>query len=432
MPAEVSHAMLRVFARSGSRAGLTVRWLGGATSWSERRVPRGARRLGPVIGRSGRLSSRRWASIDVTAAIGGAQPIELVLTSARSRVLRIASRESGRPPRLVVEGAGAPQPGAPAPPAVQSVPVAPAADPPPLAPTPEPTPEPTPAPTPTPTPEPTPPPDPAKEVSFPARGAFYYPWFPETWTVGGVQVFYHPTPLGYYDSSDPAVADAHIRSLDHGKIDVAILSWWGAGEHAENTRVPMLMDRTTALGKAVKWAAYYEKEGFGDPPTATLSSDLWYLRLQYAARPEYATVGGKPVIFVYNADDTTCSVADRWAEAARGEWYVVLKVFPGYRACASQPNAWHQYGPASAVHQHEQSYVISPGFWRADEVAPRLARDPATWRQQVRDMVASGKPWQLVTTFNEWGEGTAVEAAQEWESPSGYGSYLDALHDDGG
>ena len=26
-------------------------------------------------------------------------------------------------------------------------------------------------------------------------------------------------------------------------------------------------------------------------------------------------------------------------------------------------------------------------------------------------MVASNAPWQLVTTFNEWGEGTAVESA---------------------
>lgn len=31
-------------------------------------------------------------------------------------------------------------------------------------------------------------------------------------------------------------------------------------------------------------------------------------------------------------------------------------------------------------------------------------------------MVASGEPWQLVTTFNEWGEGTQVEDAR------GYGS----------
>ena len=46
-------------------------------------------------------------------------------------------------------------------------------------------------------------------------------------------------------------------------------------------------------------------------------------------------------------------------------------------------------------------------------------------------MVASGARWQLVTSFNEWGEGTAVESAAEWASASGWGSYLDALHDNG-
>jgi hypothetical protein len=46
-------------------------------------------------------------------------------------------------------------------------------------------------------------------------------------------------------------------------------------------------------------------------------------------------------------------------------------------------------------------------------------------------MIASGAPWQLIATFNEWGEGTAVESAQEWATSSGYGAYLDALHNNG-
>jgi hypothetical protein len=46
-------------------------------------------------------------------------------------------------------------------------------------------------------------------------------------------------------------------------------------------------------------------------------------------------------------------------------------------------------------------------------------------------MVDSGEDWQLITTFNEWGEGTATESAREWQSQSGFGEYLDALHYDG-
>jgi hypothetical protein len=56
-------------------------------------------------------------------------------------------------------------------------------------------------------------------------------------------------------------------------------------------------------------------------------------------------------------------------------------------------------------------------------------------------MVASNEPWQLVVSFNEWGEGTSVESATAqtgpfgtadgWASPSGYGDYLDVLHSNG-
>lgn len=63
--------------------------------------------------------------------------------------------------------------------------------------------------------------------------------------------------------------------------------------------------------------------------------------------------------------------------------------------------------------------------------SPLLTRNVGRWNQNVRDMIASGEPWQLITTFNEWGEGTAIERCLDWASESGYGAYLDALHRDG-
>jgi hypothetical protein len=122
-------------------------------------------------------------------------------------------------------------------------------------------------------------------------------------------------------------------------------------------------------------------------------------------------------------------MASRWAQAnASHADYIVLKVFAGYASCASQPDQWHQYAPAVAEdHQAGHSFTISPGFWLATADV-RLARDLSRWQQDVAAMVASGEPWQLVTTFNEWGEGTSVESATEWASASGYGAYLDVLH----
>ncbi len=260
------------------------------------------------------------------------------------------------------------------------------------------------------------------DLEFPVRAAFYYPWFPETWSVEGKHVFYTPT-LEYYKSDSQAVVAAHINALTYANVQVGIASWWGANTHEEDARIPLLLNRTQALNAPLKWTLYYEKEGTANPSVSELKIDLAYLQSNYVSSPTYAKVNGKPVLFVYNADDSSCEVTERWAEATSEVWYVVLKVFPGYKTCPSQPDSWHQYAPAhSADQQQGFSYTISPGFWRADEPSARLERDLARWQQNVRDMVASGEPWQLITTFNEWGEGTAIEEANEWGK-----SYLEAL-----
>ncbi|MDB5050071.1 MAG: hypothetical protein JWO30_3142 [Fibrobacteres bacterium] len=271
----------------------------------------------------------------------------------------------------------------------------------------------------------------SSQLTFPVRGAFYYSWYPATWGVAGSHVFYQPD-LGYYSSDDQAVVDQHIKALDYAKVDVAIASWWGINQQSESKRFPVMLGRTVAAGSKIKWAIYYEKEGFGNPTVAQIQTDLAYVKQNYVTHPNYATVNGKPVVFVYNADDNTCEVADRWAEATNGEWYVGLKVVGGYQSCAHQPSTWHQYGPNSPE-QRQTGYaiVIAPGFWRADAATPLLVRDPVRFAQNVRNMVKSGEHWQLITTFNEWGEGTAVESAKDWKSASGFGLYLDALHNDG-
>jgi hypothetical protein len=158
---------------------------------------------------------------------------------------------------------------------------------------------------------------------------------------------------------------------------------------------------------------------------------LIYIRDHYAGHPSFMRINGRFVVFVYADPLDGCGMADRWKQANTVNAYVVLKVFSGYRNCASQPDGWHQYAPANAYDQQgTYSVTISPGFWLKGD-AFRLARNLATWNQNIRDMVASGAEFQLVTTFNEWGEGTSVESATEWASPSGYGAYLEALHNDG-
>ena len=268
------------------------------------------------------------------------------------------------------------------------------------------------------------------ELAFPIRGAFYYPWFPDSWNQNGLNPFTHYTPtLGYYSQDDPAVIQQHIAAMKYGNIQLGIASWWGKGNYTD-ARIPALLQAGEQAG--FLWSLYIESEGIGNPSVEDIRSDLQYILDRYSGSPSYLKINGRFVVFVYADPKDRCEMSDRWTQANTVGAYLVLKVFPGYRSCASQPDAWHQYAPdLSQKPVGKNSFTISPGFWRADETNPRLPRDPNAWNLAIQNMIASQARFQLISTFNEWGEGTAVESASEWASPSGYGLYLDALHYDG-
>ena len=257
------------------------------------------------------------------------------------------------------------------------------------------------------------------QPGFPIRAAFYYPWFPEAWNQQGFNPFtrYHPT-LGFYDSSSTAVVQSHIASMQAAGLTAGISSWWGRDTPTDG-RVSALL----ANAGSFRWALYYEKEGTTDPSVAEIHADLAYIAAKYGDQTAYLRVDGRPVVFVYGGADG-CAMADRWKAANAGvNAYVDLKIFVGYRTCASQPDGWHQYAPAAARdHQKGYAFTISPGFDKRSEAGPRLPRDLARWVTDVAAMKASGEPWQLITTFSEWGEGTQVEPSTEFGN-----TYIDAL-----
>jgi Glycosyl hydrolase family 99 len=268
---------------------------------------------------------------------------------------------------------------------------------------------------------------PSPQPSFPIHAAFYYPWFPEAWDQQGFNPFTNYTPtLGFYSSASASTISTHIAEMRYAGMDAGIASWWGQGSDTD-TRFPLLL--RGAAGTTFRWSLYYELEGQSSPTVTQLNNDLTYIAQHYAGDPSYLRIGGRPVIFVYAQPDDLCGMVTRWMQANARRFYVVLKVFTGYKTCTDQPDGWHQYGPAVATSDVAgQSFSVSPGFWKKGETAPRLVRDPTRFASDVQAMIASNERFQLVTTFNEWGEGTAVEPATEWASPSGDGIYLDILH----
>ena len=126
-----------------------------------------------------------------------------------------------------------------------------------------------------------------------------------------------------------------------------------------------------------------------DQSVAEIRADLTYLKKWFAWHEAYGHIDGRPIVFVYN--EAGCEVANRWNSASLGEWYVVLKLFPGHMDCPVQPDHWHQYGPASEVtYKAGYSFSISPGVWSADKSKPSLPRvNQQTWRPSGLSMDAS-------------------------------------------
>jgi acid phosphatase type 7 len=398
--AAVTRATLRLYAASSSSVGYTVHPVTDL-AWSESGITyAGAPAPGAAIGASGRFGASTWTSVDVTSAVAGARTVSFALSGIGTTAMRLLSRESGSTgPQLVIELGTSPT----------STTTTSSTLPPSTVPT------------------TAPPAD--VQPAFPMRGAFYYPWFPESWRQSGVYPFANHRPsAGFYDGGDIAVVRQHVEAMQYGKIQMGIASWWGRG-HSTDARLATLL--RAADGSTFRWSVYHEGEGSGDPSVGALTDDLAHLAQTLARDPSALRIDGRFVVFVYADAGDGCAMADRWKAANTVGAYVVLKVFRGYATCASQPDGWHQYGPATAADaQGVHSYSISPGFWKHGDPV-RLSRDLERWRRNVREMTTSGARFQLVTTFNEWGEGTAVESAEEWATDTGYGAFLDVLHLDG-
>jgi hypothetical protein len=153
-------------------------------------------------------------------------------------------------------------------------------------------------------------------------------------------------------------------------------------------------------------------EGAEDPGTKRLKRDLRYLRDRIAQRPNYLRIEGRPVVFVYGADEDGLDMPGRWEVAQRLGFFTVLRVFGYgfYRWSPHQPDAWHDYRPAVRMVRTRDAISVSPGFFAVTDDAPRLPRDPrafaAASRQALLEARAQGQRFVLWTTGNEDGEGT--------------------------
>ncbi len=300
----------------------------------------------------------------------------------------------------------------------------------------------------------------------PYYSTFYYMWYKAPnpdgtwsyWTDGGANPpntwFSHYLPDVNPSAWDPAgelysennydIFKWQMTKMAEARIEVAIASWWGQGTREDvtfNNIINSFVSRSDNPYPNLRWAVYYEDEGFSDPPVSTIVSDLTYIKNKYAGSPYMLKVNGKPVMFVYAGANDAGGMAQRWKDANSSlgnYYYTVLKVYGGSGSDPNQPSAWHQYAPAvRSGGDGKDYYFVSPGFW-LDGNPERLPRNLSEFEAVTRNMVNANATWRLIETWNEWGEGTSVEPGvqartvngKDEPDPNGYpfqNRYIDAL-----
>ena len=281
--------------------------------------------------------------------------------------------------------------------------------------------------------------------------AFYYPWYGNPTTSGrwfhwqGPQgeaprqspTFDHPA-LGLYDSHDPRVVARHVAQAKAAGITALIVSWWGV-DSFEDAAVPIVLTAAAAAGLRV--TVYLEQQKDGATGAAR---DIAYLTRRYGKHPAWLRASGRPVLFLYLQALRDLPARD-WRRAAGGA-FLIGDVSPretrDFAAWAPFMDGIHVYvlapyvtgmNPPQMTAWADRTYpawrrmvgdrlfcaTVIPGFDDSrvsGRPAPRPTvprYDGATSRSLWDAAIRHDADWVLVTSFNEWHEGSEIEPSVE-------------------
>ena len=251
--------------------------------------------------------------------------------------------------------------------------------------------------------------------------------------------------LGPYDSHDPKVVDTHCRQAKDAGLTGFIVSWWRRGDfHDEG--MPLMLD--TAKKHGLKITVYYETVPPRGAPTAEGAvNDLVYIMQKYGKHPAWLKVGGKPVIFIYARALGELKV-EGWEKVISdfAAKYPGGAVFLGDQITAAAARVFdgiHTYNPTgltkgksleeirswartrfpewvkTAGPERIACVTIIPGYDDSCQPSRKPPRpitnryDGDTYKVMWEQAIAANPDWVLVTSWNEWHEGSEIEPSAE-------------------
>ena len=291
--------------------------------------------------------------------------------------------------------------------------------------------------------------------------AFYYTWYgrPERhgrWVHWGevkpdehdISASTHYPARGAYDSHDPEIIDWHIDLAKRHGLDAFITTWWGQGTFDDKALVTLL---ERAAKKHFEVTIYWETvPGTGRAQIARGVNDLVYVLEKYGSHPAFLKLDGKPVIFVYGRVMGQVGMTE-WPEIitlAReryGKDFLLIadgysegyaRVFDGihvYNICgalrekpvaAIQEYARQSFPRAVKLakdHARLSCITIIPGYDDTKIRKPGIdapRHGGQTYRVLWEQAIAADPDWVLITSWNEWHEGSEIEPS--WEDGDKY------------
>jgi glycoprotein endo-alpha-1,2-mannosidase len=290
--------------------------------------------------------------------------------------------------------------------------------------------------------------------------AFYYGWYGNP-RVSGRWEHWKPaadgaratnitdTPYdGLYDSHDPAELAREAALARDAGITGFIADWWGQGDFTDQSMGPLLAAAHRS-GLAVTAIVDKNLEGaIEQARAAQAANDILYLLRRYGADPAWLKVEGKPVLFIYDR-----AAVGLGLPAWHGVLATVRAQVPGAVVLGPKYDPdWlrvfdgaDEYNITGAIHalsplgvaewavEHYRGQVamakaageriacatVIPGYddSRTGRPGPRpiTARDQGgTYAALWQAAIAAHPDWVLVTSWNEWHEGSEIEPSAEY------------------
>jgi len=233
-------------------------------------------------------------------------------------------------------------------------------------------------------------------------GVYYYPWHSGDDFHGRRYLREHLVPvqtpeLGEYNDRDAEVIAQHLDWCEYAGIGLWVSSWWGPGKKEDVTLKDYIM-KHPELGN-MKIALFYETSGrmpdFTD--LSNVRSDITYMAENYFDHPNYYTIDGRPVLFIYLTrvlsgkgvlEETMELMRDAAADAGFDLYVVGDHVFNQPPASTDQIalldaiTNYDVYGSSGAKMYATQSkvdnYYTAQAGWRSKAQAVGTAFIPAT------------------------------------------------------